>query len=232
MTHRGECETPGGRLVAVDLAVAGGKLADVRVGGDFSVHPEAEAGPTLAAVAAALNGSPADLGAPALAARVRAAIPFGVELVGTSPEAVAVAARRAVAGDGDMNDAPDRVGSFTAGEIDALTAGWRDLPWRLLPERPLPPAVNVALDEVLADRVSQGAPPALRFWRWTNPAVVIGRCQSVANEVDPAAAAAAGVQVVRRMSGGGAMFVQPHGAITYSLYLPEAAVAGLTIRQS
>jgi lipoate---protein ligase len=34
------------------------------------------------------------------------------------------------------------------------------------------------------------------------------------------------------MTGGGAMFLQPHGAITYSLYLPEEAVAGLTIRQS
>ena len=42
-----------------------------------------------------------------------------------------------------------RVGSFTADEIDALTAGWKLLPWRLIPERPLPPAVNVALDEVL-----------------------------------------------------------------------------------
>ena len=63
-------------------------------------------------------------------------------------------------------------------------------------------------------------------------APVIGRCQSVANEVDAAAAAAMGVQVVRRLTGGGAMFLQPHGAITYSLYLPESAVTGLSIRQS
>lgn len=34
------------------------------------------------------------------------------------------------------------------------------------------------------------------------------------------------------MTGGGAMFLQPHGAITYSLYLPESAVEGLSIRQS
>ena len=32
-----------------------------------------------------------------------------------------------------------------------------------------------------------------------------------------------GVTVVRRMTGGGAMFLQPHGAVTYSLYLPESA---------
>jgi lipoate-protein ligase A len=28
------------------------------------------------------------------------------------------------------------------------------------------------------------------------------------------------------------MFLQPHGAVTYSLYLPESAVAGLSIRES
>jgi lipoate-protein ligase A len=34
------------------------------------------------------------------------------------------------------------------------------------------------------------------------------------------------------MTGGGAMFLQPHGAITYSLYLPETLLSGLSIRQS
>jgi lipoate-protein ligase A len=148
---------------------------------------------------------------------------------------VAVAVRRAVTGDGDLHDVPppDRIGSFTADEIDRLTAPWTQFPWRLIPESPLPPAVNVALDEVLTDRVARGLrSPTLRFWRWSAPAVIIGRCQSVANEVDLPAAAALGIQIVRRMTGGGAMFLQPHGAITYSLYLPETALAGLTIRQS
>lgn len=235
MSRTGECKTPGGKLVAVDLDVSAGALAAVRVRGDFFVHPEAAAKPTLDAIAVALTGAPADLDAHALAARVRAAIPFGAELVGTSPDAIAIAVRRAVTGDGDLHTSldPDRVGSFTADEIDRLTASWKHLPWRLIPERPLPPATNVALDEVLTDRVASGQrPPTLRFWRWSGQAVIIGRTQSVLNEVDVSAAAAMGVQVVRRMTGGGAMFLQPHGAITYSLYLPEAAVAGLSIRQS
>lgn len=231
----GECKTPGGKLVAVDLDVADGKLAAVRVRGDFFVHPEPACKPTLDVIAAGLTGAPADLDVQALAARVRAAVPFGMELVGTSPEAVAVAVRRAVTGDGEHGEAPplERVGAFTTAEIDRLTAGWRTLPWRLIPERPLPPAVNVALDEVLTDAVAAGrTPPTLRFWRWTDPAVIIGRTQSVANEVDADAARQMGVRVVRRMTGGGAMFLQPHGAITYSLYLPESAVAGLSVRQS
>jgi lipoate-protein ligase A len=231
----GECKTPGGKLVAVDLGVVAGRLAAVRVRGDFFVHPEPACRPTLDAIAAGLTGAPADLDTPALAARVRAAVPFGVDLVGTSPEAVAVAVRRAVTGDGDDGDPPplERVGAFTTAEIDRLTAGWKALPWRLIPERPLPPALNVALDEVLTDALAAGrTPPTLRFWRWTEPAVIIGRTQSVANEVDADAAREMGVRVVRRMTGGGAMFLQPHGAITYSLYLPESAVAGLSVRQS
>ena len=108
-----------------------------------------------------------------------------------------------------------------------MTAAWNALPWRLLPERTLFPALNVALDEVL---LASG--PSLRFWGWGSPAVVLGRCQSVANEVDPVGARELGMRVVRRISGGGAMFVQPHGAITYSLILPEALLDGLNLRQS
>ncbi len=116
---------------------------------------------------------------------------------------------------------------MTPADIDRLTAAWNACPWRILPERTLSPALNVALDEAL---LASG--PSLRFWGWGSPAVVLGRCQSVANEVDPDGAHELGMQIVRRISGGGAMFVQPHGAITYSLILPEAALEGLSLRQS
>ncbi len=224
------CKTPGGKLVNVSLDVLAGRLANVRVHGDFFVHPEPRAGEVLAAISNELNNAPADLDVPALAARVRTAIPFGVELLGTSPEAIAIAIRRAVSGDLDSHAAPEveRIGAFTTEEIDRLTESWKRLPWRIIPEVPLPPALNVALDEVLTDAGN----PTLRFWRWDAPAVIVGRCQSITNEVDTAAAAEMGITVVRRMTGGGAMFLQPHGAITYSLYLPETAVEGLTLRQS
>ena len=231
----GQCKTPGGKLVAVELGVADGLLAGVRVRGDFFLHPEAATATTLTALADALNGRPANLEVAALAANVRAAIPFGVELLGTTPEAIAVAVRRAVTGDADAHPVAtaDHIGRFTPAEVARFTVGWADYPWRILPERPLSPALNVALDEVLTDRLSKGlTPPTLRFWRWADPAVILGRTQSVANEVDLDAAAAMGVAVVRRMTGGGAMFLQPHGAITYSLYLPEAALAGFSVRAS
>ena len=52
----GECKTPGGKLVAVELDVVVGRLAGVRVRGDFFVHPEPAAKPTLDAIAAGLTG--------------------------------------------------------------------------------------------------------------------------------------------------------------------------------
>ena len=231
----GACKMTGGKLVTVDLRIADGKLLDVRFRGDFFVDPESATRPLLDGIGAALHDLPSTTQTAALAAHIAAAVPHGTELIGTNPEAMAIAVRRAVTGDADLHAAPEapRVGRYTDAEIDDFTKSWKVLPWRLLPEVPLPPALNVALDEVLTERVSRKlSPPVLRFWRWTDPAVILGRSQSLTNEVQPGAAREFGVAIVRRMTGGGAMFLQPEGAITYSLYLPEAAVAGLSIRSS
>jgi len=99
------------------------------------------------------------------------------------------------------------------------------LPWRIVPEISLPAAVNVALDDVLVA-------PTLRFWKWTEGAVILGRSQSVANEIDLETVAAMGLKIVRRFTGGGTMFIEPEGAITYSMILPETVLTGYSIRQS
>lgn len=117
--------------------------------------------------------------------------------------------------------------------VSNVTERWRDIGWRLIREEPRTPALNLALDEVLTRRVGAGLrPPTLRFWGWAQQAVIIGRFQSVRNEVDDVAARELGVEVVRRISGGGAMFVEPGSAITYSLYLPEPFVEGLSFADS
>ena len=97
----GEYKTPGGKLIAVDLRVADRRLVDVQVSGDFFVYPDE----AFADLAAALEGAPADDGEARIADRVRAAFRPGAELLGASPEALAVAVRRALlageeAGDG------------------------------------------------------------------------------------------------------------------------------------
>ena len=112
-------------------------------------------------------------------------------------------------------------------------ARWQALGWRLIPAAPTQPLLNMALDEVLAERVGHGErPPTLRIWGWSRPCIVLGRFQSVRNEVDEEAAARNDVQIVRRISGGGAMFIEPEGAITWSIYAPQELVKGMTFAQS
>ena len=93
--------------------------------------------------------------------------------------------------------------------------------------------MHMALDEVLLQDVIAGRrAPTMRMWRWIERALVIGSHQSVANEVDPEAARTYGFTVTRRMSGGGTMLCEPDRTITYSLYLPESLVAGISFRKS
>jgi lipoate---protein ligase len=93
--------------------------------------------------------------------------------------------------------------------------------------------MHMALDEVLLGSVITGTRrPAVRFWEWIEPALVIGSHQSVGNEVDVKVAHRLRFTVTRRMSGGGTMLCEPERTITYSLYLPGSAVEGMSFRQS
>jgi lipoate-protein ligase A len=110
---------------------------------------------------------------------------------------------------------------------------WRDHDWQLVHDAPQAPVLHMALDEALTDAVAGGRrPPTLRIWEWAAPAVVIGRFQSLRNEVDMAAARHHGIEVVRRISGGGAMFIEPGNTITYSIYAPASLVEGLSFQES
>lgn len=72
----------------------------------------------------------------------------------------------------------------------------------------------------------------LSIWEWDAPLVVIGSFQSVRNEVDSEALDRHGMSVVRRVSGGGAMFMETGNCITYSLVVPTSLVDGLSFEQS
>ena len=91
----GAYKTPGGKLVVVDVEVVDGRLREAVVSGDFFLYPEE----ALESITQALDGQPAIADAGELAAAVARAIPPGTELMGFSPEAVAIAARRAIDGD-------------------------------------------------------------------------------------------------------------------------------------
>ncbi|MEN1940765.1 biotin/lipoate A/B protein ligase family protein [Luteimonas sp. MJ246] len=111
--------------------------------------------------------------------------------------------------------------------------GWEDHAWHLIHVGPQAPALHMALDDVMLDDVAAGRrPPTLRIWEWGGSAVVMGRFQSLRNEVDAEAAHRHGIQVVRRISGGGAMFIEPGNTITYSIVAPDTLVAGMTFEQA
>lgn len=230
----GECKTPGGKLVAVDLVVQNQIILEVRISGDFFIHPETKAKEVLYRLTSAIKGQLCSLNRQQWQDRLNNALPWDVELLGTSAQALAVALCRAHGDNLDLEPISGKDNSqLTDEELATKLVPWTTQSWHLLPEVALSPAMNVALDEVLCQQVTQGKRPAtLRFWRWSEQAVILGRCQSVLNEVDAQAAQSAGIHIVRRMTGGGAMFLQPHGAITYSLYLPEKLLAGIPLRQS
>jgi lipoate-protein ligase A len=76
---------------------------------------------------------------------------------------------------------------------------------------------NMGLDEALLESVSAGGPPVLRFYGWNPPAVSIGYFQGLTEEVDLEAAERFGFDVVRRISGGGA--VLHRSELTYSIIM-------------
>jgi lipoate-protein ligase A len=78
---------------------------------------------------------------------------------------------------------------------------------------------NMALDESILESVSAGeSPPTLRFYGWAPPAVSLGSSLILENEIDQGTCRAEGVDVVRRISGGGAVF--HHKELTYSIIMP------------
>ena len=78
--------------------------------------------------------------------------------------------------------------------------------WRIIiDEQPRSGAANMALDQALAEAAAAGdSPPTLRFYRWQPPAVSLGRHQPIA-EVNAAAVAERGYEIVRRPTGGRAI---------------------------
>lgn len=203
----GEYKVQGGKLVVVDLDVRDESLADVQVSGDFFLEPPE----ALTDIRTALEGLAAKCTVEEIIAAVRAGLRPGAEMIGFSPEAVAIAVRRAL----------------------GVTGSWRDYEWQIIDAPAQTPAMHLALDDVLAREVAAGRrAPSLRFWEWERPAIIIGSFQSLRNEVDMEAAATFGVETVRRVTGGGAMLVEPGTTVTYSLYAPTELVRDMSFADS
>lgn len=94
--------------------------------------------------------------------------------------------------------------------------------WRIIPLEIHDAYMNMALDEACCEEVAEGnVLPTIRFYRWSPSAVSIGYFQSLNDEISVESCAKQGVDFVRRRTGGGSVFHDFDGEITYSVIAPE-----------
>ncbi len=94
--------------------------------------------------------------------------------------------------------------------------------WRVIDATANSAFLNMALDEAISEAVrSRQSPPTIRLYKWMPSAVSIGYFQSLNDEVDAELCRKLGVDIVRRRTGGGAVYHDSNGEITYSVIAPE-----------
>lgn len=104
--------------------------------------------------------------------------------------------------------------------ISALTI------WRLLELETHNAFLNMAIDEsVLQARMDNLVPNTVRFYRWNPSAVSIGRFQDIEKEVQLENCGKNGVDVVRRITGGGTVYHSSADEITYSVIVKKDDLA-------
>ena len=95
--------------------------------------------------------------------------------------------------------------------------------WRIIDLSVNTAAMNMALDEAISDAVRQKESlPTIRFYKWKPSAISIGYFQSLVDEVDVDLCKKRGVDFVRRRTGGGAVYHDSSGEVTYSIIAPES----------
>ena len=104
-------------------------------------------------------------------------------------------------------------------------------------------ALNMAIDEAVLLRHLEGhVPPTLRVFRWSQPSISLGRFQRVEREIDLALCEEQGVALVRRPTGGRAVYHRdeftysfissrayhvPSGIVAAYAYLAQGLIAAM-----
>ncbi len=90
--------------------------------------------------------------------------------------------------------------------------------WRLISLETYNGFMNMAIDEaILTSRIENLVPNTIRFYQWKPSAVSIGKNQNPQEQVYLDAVRENGIDLVRRTSGGGTVYHDQKGEITYSI---------------
>ena len=101
--------------------------------------------------------------------------------------------------------------------------------WRLIPLETNNGFKNMALDEAILNQAINGKSyNTIRFYKWDPSTVSIGRHQSLSAEVEMNTLKKLNFNVVRRITGGGAVFHDSIREITYSIVCPIKFLKELT----
>ena len=106
-----------------------------------------------------------------------------------------------------------------------LADGVRDREWRLIREEARPGPVTMALDEVAAETAAAGGPRTVRLYRWEPSCLSLGYHQDPGT-VDWTHCRDAGVDVTRRQTGGGGIYHDSAGDISYGIVAPADELPG------
>jgi len=98
--------------------------------------------------------------------------------------------------------------------------------WRLLVTEAVDGATNMAIDEaLLVGRQAVTSPPTVRFYAWAPPTVSLGYGQPLDRHVSIDECRALGVGLVRRLTGGSAIYHDgPERELTYSVVASDVDV--------
>lgn len=97
--------------------------------------------------------------------------------------------------------------------------------WRLIPEDVRAGPMQMALDEVAAETAAAGGPRTLRVYTWEPGTLSLGYGQDPAT-VDWGFCDREGIPVVRRPTGGGGIYHDRRGDVSYSVVAPADELPG------
>ncbi|WP_115863866.1 lipoate--protein ligase family protein [Halorussus litoreus] len=100
-----------------------------------------------------------------------------------------------------------------------------DRDWRLIREESRPGPVNMALDEIAAETAAEGGPRTVRVYQWEPSTLSLGYRQEP-DTVDWGYCEREGITVTRRPTGGGGIYHDNWGDVSYSIVAPADELPG------